>query len=307
MSDRRFSSLLGASLAAAGSSVALGSSVAASSQLTDYPTTYSQALRYGLAAVVLWVLAGGRIPRLTGGQLLRLVALASSGLIGFNFFLLMALRDGDAGTVGAIIGAVPVVLAVVGPILSGGRPSWLALLAALVVVVGAAIVHGVDVSTPPDALLWAILAMICEAGFSLLAIPILKQLKPITLSMSVAAVAAVLLLVAGLVLDGTAVRAPNGAELWAIVYLALVATAAAFVLWYSSLTRMPVEVAGLFAGLVPVAALLTSAAVGATTITAMRLSGALLVGAGVVGGVLASQAANRNDKTRSPSSTVQEV
>jgi drug/metabolite transporter (DMT)-like permease len=71
----------------------------------------------------------------------------------------------------------------------------------------------------------------------------------------------------------------------------LMVTALAFVLWYSGMARLGAERAGLFAGLVPVAALLSSAAVGGAAITIPRLVGALTVGAGVAIGMRGSEEA----------------
>lgn len=291
MAERSLARLLAGGSAAAGSSIAVGSSVAGSSQLTGYPIALGQALRYALAAVLLYALARGRLPRLRPTQWARLAALAAVGLAGFNVFLIAALREGDVGTVGAIIGAVPVVLALAGPLWSRRAPSPGIVAAAAIVVAGAAVVYGVGGSTPAPALLWAILAMLCECGFSLLAVPLLDDLEPTALSMSVSAVAAAMLFGYTLAFGSGPALMPTGAETAAIGYLALVPTAGAFVLWYSSLSKIPVETAGLFAGLVPVAAMLTSAAVGATAVTWVRVGGALLISAGVAVGVLASRRA----------------
>lgn len=78
-----------------------------------------------------------------------------------------------------------------------------------------------------------------------------------------------------------AVRLPTWQEAAAFGYLAVVVTAVGFVVWYSGVRRLGVEQAGLFAGLVPVAALVTSAAVGAAAFTLPRLVGVVAVGAGV--------------------------
>ncbi|HEU5155864.1 MAG TPA: DMT family transporter [Streptosporangiaceae bacterium] len=271
------------------SSIAVGSAVAANSQLTDYPVSYSQALRYGLAAILLWLVSRAKIPRVRPRQLVRLTALSVTGLAGFNVFLIAALRSGDPGTVGAIIGAVPVVLAIAGPLLGGRRPTWQPLFGAVVVALGAMVVHGVDGSTGTADVVWAVLAMLCEAAFSLLALPLLKEFKPLTLSMLVCAIAAPLLAAAGLVQNGLSVPPPTGVEVAAVVHLAVFATAGAFLLWYYSLSIIPVETVGVFAGIVPVAALITSAAIGSTVISLPRFGGAMLVATGIVIGVYGSR------------------
>jgi drug/metabolite transporter (DMT)-like permease len=76
--------------------------------------------------------------------------------------------------------------------------------------------------------------------------------------------------------------------------MAVVVTALAFVLWYSSVERLGVERAGLFAGVVPVSALLSATAIGESSLTLVRLLGAAAVGAGVTVGVR-SHDAGRGD------------
>src|SRR5215218_9060766 len=107
--------------AAAAAMVLVGSSVAAANALVAYPIAGGQALRYGLAGGLLAALARGRLPRLTAAQAGRLVALAASGLAGFNAFLIAAVREADAATVGVIVGSVPVVLALAGPLIDRRR------------------------------------------------------------------------------------------------------------------------------------------------------------------------------------------
>jgi drug/metabolite transporter (DMT)-like permease len=70
--------------------------------------------------------------------------------------------------------------------------------------------------------------------------------------------------------------------------MALVVTVGGFLMWYSSLTLIGVERAGLFAGVLPVTALLFSVAIGAAEFTVTRLAGALVVAVGITIGVRVS-------------------
>jgi threonine/homoserine efflux transporter RhtA len=90
------------SLFATGAMVAVGSSVAASSLFKDYPILAGQGLRYSLGAVVLVLFARGVLPRFERADLPRLLLLSATGLAGFNVFLIAALREADAGSVGVI-------------------------------------------------------------------------------------------------------------------------------------------------------------------------------------------------------------
>jgi drug/metabolite transporter (DMT)-like permease len=266
--------------------VVVGSSVAASSIITDYPILGGQATRYALGAALLAALARGKLPRPRRSQLAGLLALAATGLAGFNVFLIAALRQADAGSVGVIVGCVPLALALLGPALDGRAPSGRVVAAALVVSAGAAFVQWSGGAMPPVGLGLSMGALACEAAFSLLAVPLLATLGPVGVSTYACAAAAAMLLAAAVGVDGaSAVRLPTVQEAAAFGYLAVVVTAVGFVLWYSGVRRLGVERAGLFAGLVPVAALVTSAAVGAATFTLSRLLGAVAVGAGVTLGI----------------------
>jgi drug/metabolite transporter (DMT)-like permease len=216
-----------------------------------------------------------------------LVTLASVGLAGFNVFLIAALRGADAGTVGAIIGCVPIGLALAGPLLRKERYRPRVLIAAMVVATGVFIVHGFGGAASLSSLTFALAAMLCEIGFSLLALHLLRDLGPVGLSTYASATGALILVLGGLFIHGVddISLSMSHEELLAVVYLALVSTAGAFVMWYSSLERLPVEIAGLFAGVVPVAALLTAVLVDSATLNSVRVLGALVVGAGVVLGL----------------------
>ncbi|MEV5440981.1 EamA family transporter [Streptomyces sp. NPDC052644] len=101
-----------------------------------------------------------------------------------------------------------------------------------------------------------------------------------------AALSVPMLLLTGLALDGTdALRLPTPGEAAAFAYLGAAVTAAALFLWYDALRRLGADRAGLFAGLVPVGALLTTVALGLSRPQLADIAGALLVTAGVAAGL----------------------
>jgi drug/metabolite transporter (DMT)-like permease len=278
----------GAALAATATAM-VGSVVAASSLLVDYPALAGQAGRYALGAAVLAVVVRAhglrRLPRLSARELGLVTALAASGLVGFNLCVLAAVDRADPAVVGLVIGCTPVVLALVGPPLAGRPPTRRGLAAAAVVVAGAALAQGGG-RTSATGLLLAVGALAGEAAFSLLAVPLLPKLGPVGLSAYVCAAAAILLAAAAVVLDGSAVLVPpTAAQGLALAWLGLVVTTIGFVAWYSGVARLGVERAGLFAGLIPVAALVSVAVVGASEISGIKLAGSLVVGAGIVLGL----------------------
>lgn len=276
------------SAAAAAAMVLLGSSVASASALVDYPVAGGQALRYGVAGVLLLALVRGRLPRLTPREALRVLAVAAVGLAGFNAFLIAAVRETDAASVGAIVACVPVALALLGPLLEYRPLSGRVIGAAALVAVGAGVVQWSGTRLSLLALALALGALACEAAFSLVAVPLVASVGPAAVSTYACLFATPLLLLAAVALDGSgALPLPTGEEAAALVYLAVVVTATGFALWYASIERLGVDRAGLFAGVMPVSALLTAAAIGASELTSVRLLGTLVVGAGVTAGVTA--------------------
>jgi drug/metabolite transporter (DMT)-like permease len=149
----------------------LGSSVAISRSIVAYPTLTGQALRYAVAATILALLAR-RAGRMDPMDLLRLVALSATGLVGFNVCLLAALRHAEAAVVGTVVGCSPLALAIVGPLSNRTRPAARLVLASAVVVAGAALVEGTG-RADRTGLLAAAGTLAGEVLFSLLAAPLL--------------------------------------------------------------------------------------------------------------------------------------
>ncbi|GGM17114.1 DMT family transporter [Dactylosporangium sucinum] len=259
----------------------LGSSFTVSRSIGSFPVLTGQALRYTLAALALFALLATSQRRLpTLRELVRLGAVAATGLVLFNVLLLAALRHADPAVIGTIVGVSPLVLALLGPLQEGRRPSRRLLLAGGVVVLGAALVEGFGHTDPAG--LWAAVGVLgCEAAFSLLAAPLLPRLGPVRVSAwsTLLAVPILLLLVP---VTGERPRLPTREEAAAIAFLGLVLTVVAFVCWYAAVAGLGVDRAGLFVGLVPVFALLTVSIVDGVRPGLPRVAGVLLVGSGLV-------------------------
>ncbi|WP_104818934.1 DMT family transporter [Kitasatospora sp. MMS16-BH015] len=283
------SATLRGSLCAGTAMVSVGSSAAVSPLLVDYPLLAGQGWRY-LVAGLLLLLAGRRAaatPRLTPRQWLRVGALAATGMAGFNVFLLKAVEHATPSTVGAVVGAAPVVLAVAGPLGAGRRPSGRIALCAAVTTLGVAVIQTFGTGSPLS-LLYAVGALACECCFSLLAVPLLPVLGPRRLSGLACLVAAPMLgLCAALVEGRAALRPPTGTQGLALAYLTLVVTALAFFLWYAGIGLLGVDRAGLFAGIIPLTAVLLGPLLGTGTLAPSALLGAVLVGGAVLYGVTA--------------------
>jgi drug/metabolite transporter (DMT)-like permease len=238
--------------------------------------------------VILLAVARARglgLVRLTMREALLLLALAATGLVLFNVCVIEATRHASPTLVGTIVGAVPVVLALAGPLLARSRPSIRVVIGAFVVVVGATVTTGLGGGSLTG-LAYSLGALACEACFSLLAIPLLPKLGPIRVSTYTVVVAVPLLLLVGIIADGSGVlRMPTPAEATALVYLGTIISAGAFLLWYGALPRLGADRAGLFAGVVPIGAIVTTVLLGLGAPTATELGGVTLVIAGLVVGL----------------------
>lgn len=294
-----------ATFPAAGAAVAMllvGTSTAVSATISDYPVLSGQALRYALAAAILLVVVRRqRLPRatLTPREVALLVALAATGLVGFNLLLIEATRHASPAMIGSVVGAVPVVLAIAGPLMQRSRPAVRVIAAALIVAAGTAVSAGFGGGTMYGVLL-SVGALVCEVAFSLLALPLLVKLGPLRVAAYPAALSVPMLLIASVLWEGPAVlRLPTLTEAAAFGYLGALVTAAAFFLWYDALRRLGADRAGLFAGLVPVGALLTTAALGLGEVRVGHVAGALLVATGVVVGMRQSSRQDASQTGRS--------
>jgi drug/metabolite transporter (DMT)-like permease len=277
-------------VAACGAMAAVGSSFAVLDGLRDYPAAGGQALRYAVGAALLAGLARGRIGRPSKRELIRLALLAATGLAAFNVLVLAAEDSMDPGSVGVVVATVPVLLALAGPLQAGHKPQARLVAAGAIVATGAAAVQGLGGDVSAKGLIAALGALACEAAFSLLAAPLLASLGPVGVSAWAAGLAAPMLALLALPTGGFPVPAP--AEAAGLAWLAVVISGA-FVLWYSAIRALGVERTGLFAGVLPVAALFCGAALGGSALTPGRVAGVLAVAAGIAAGLSVGSRARR--------------
>lgn len=279
-----------ATAAAAGAlgMVCVGGSVAVSGTLADAPLLTAQALRYGVACALLIGLArltrhSIRRPRRT--EWLWLCGVASTGLVLFNIGLVRGSDHAEPAALAVAVAGAPVVLAMLGPLLEGNRPTPAAVGAAGVVTAGAVLVQGGG-RTDIVGVGWAAAVLLCEVGFTLLAVPVLRRHGAWGVSVHACWIAAAQLTVFGVVIEGpAAVTALRGPHLLATAYLALVVTAIAFVLWYSAVGRLGSARAGLLTGVAPLSAAAAGVLLGEPVPGAPVWIGTALVALGLVVGV----------------------
>jgi len=235
----------------------VGGSVAASGMLADAPLHTAQALRYAVACALLvaWARATRRtLHRPRGAEWLWLIGVAISGLVVFNVALVHGSRHAEPAVLAVGVACVPVALAAIGPLLEGRSPRARVLTAAVVVSVGAVVVEGFG-RADAVGLAWAVTVFVCEAGFTLLAVPVLGRLGPVGVSVHTTWIAAAMFAILALRIEGiSAATTFDGDDLLAIGYLAVGVTALAFILWYSCVHSLGSGRAGLLTGVAPIAA-----------------------------------------------------
>ncbi|WP_267245929.1 DMT family transporter, partial [Streptomyces sp. PR69] len=273
-------SLRGALLAAF-ACLLVGASFTANSVLGGYPYAGGQALRYGLAFVLLLPLLGrgGGAPlrRLTARQWGRLALLAAVGMVGFNLSVLAAERTAEPAVPGVFVGCAPVAVAVLAPLLDGRRCARPVLLGALLVAAGAFTVQGWG-RTDAAGIAWSLCALLGEVGFALLAVPLVRPLGPRLLSAAVCGIAAAESALIGLAVHGSGMLpVPTAAEALALLWQAAVVTVVGFVCWYRAMQHIGAERATLFSGLIPVSAALTAPLVAAGAYGLPQALGSALV------------------------------
>jgi drug/metabolite transporter (DMT)-like permease len=280
----------GAVLAAAGMAC-VGSSVAVSGTIVDAPLFTLQAVRYTVAAVILLLtfrLTGRQVPRPRGTEWLWLAAVSMTGLVVFNVAVVRGVDHAEPAVIGVAVAAVPVLLAIVPPLVRRRRPPVILVVAALVVTAGAVLVQGTG-RTDAAGVGYAALALACEAGFTLCALPVLLRLGAAGVSFHSVWMAAAGLVVLGIGTEGAqAVGELDASDALAALWLAVVVTAVAFLLWYASVGLIGAGRAGLFTGVVPITAAVGGIALGGETPGLLVWFGTAVVAAGVVLGLRAA-------------------
>lgn len=266
----------------------VGGSVAVSGALGDAPLWAAQALRYAVACLLLLVMARVARQRLAlprGTEWLWLVGVAVTGLVLFNVALVEGSRHAEPAVLGVAVAAVPLALALIGPLMARRRPAAVVVAAAGVVTAGAALVQGGGRSDLTG-LAWAALVLACEAAFTLLAVPVLRRHGPWGVSVHSTWLAVVMFGALSVATEPPGAGLTlTAAEAGAVAYLAVAVTAVAFVLWYSAVDRLGPAAAGLLTGIAPVSAAATGVLLGGPVPGPWVWAGIVAVGAGLAAGL----------------------
>lgn len=271
-------------MAGAAAATIVGASVPVTGMLEGYPLLTGQAMRYALGGAVLLLVGlvtGTRLPLPSRRDVLPLLGLVATGMLGFNAVLLAAQRYAEPGFVAAVLGASPIVLA-----LLASRRSLAAIVGAVVVGAGVVVLSGGGAWHGPGLVL-ALLTMAGEVSFTLFAVGVVRRLGVLAVSTWTCLLAAVIGAVLGTFVEGW--RVPDSRQTVALVLLGTLLTAVAFGLWYFAVNTLGPGRAGVLIGLMPVSGLVTSVLMGAQELTLISVIGALTVALGCVIGLRKTQ------------------
>jgi drug/metabolite transporter (DMT)-like permease len=191
----------------------------------------------------------------------------------------------EPAVIAVAVACVPVVLGVVGPLLEGRTPNRRVLFAAVVVTAGSALVEGTG-RADAIGIGWAAVALVCEAAFTLLAVPVLGRHGAWGVSLHSVWIGALMLALLGLAGEGPAAAGRISGPAWAaLAYLAIMVTAVAFLLWYSTVAALGAGAVGLLTGVAPISAALTGVATGGRVPGTLVWLGVLVVISGLAVGL----------------------
>ncbi len=266
----------------------VGGSVGVSRTLVAAPLFTAQAIRYAAATLVLFAIARSAripVPRPRGPEWLWLAGVAASGLVLFNVAIVRGVAHAEPAVIAVAVACVPIVLGIIGPLLERQTPRRQILLAALAVTAGSGLVEGAG-STDAVGVAWAAVALLCESAFTLLAVPVLPRHGAWGVSLHSVWIGTVMLAVLSAVTEGTSAVAGLTAADWAAVaYLAIMVTAVAFVLWYSTVASLGAGRVGLLTGIAPVSAAITGVVMGSRAPGPLVWAGVLVVIPGLAVGL----------------------
>jgi drug/metabolite transporter (DMT)-like permease len=277
----------------------VGSSVAVSATLTTAPLLTAQAIRYAVAALVLVALARSlhipiAAPR--GREWLWLGGIAATGLVLFNIAVVRGVAQGQPATIAVAIACAPVALGVIGPLLQHQAPQRKIVLAAVAVTAGSVLVEGAG-HVHLIGIAWAVVTLATESAFTLLAVPVLGRHGAWGVSVHSVWLGAAMFTVLALVTEGPGAAARlSAADVGAIVYLAVLVTVAAFVLWYSTVAALGPGPVGLLTGIAPVSAALAGIATGSRAPSPLMWAGIGVVLAGLAAGLRPGRTASHPRK-----------
>ncbi len=238
--------------------------------------------------VPLWAWQEGERGKWTRRDLLVLASLGVA-VLGNHLLTLFGLRYIGAAAAGVIIGASPVITALLSSLLLRDVPFTAVAAGCAVSFAGVALVSGGGDQTPVGADPWLggiliVLGLVSWALYTIGGRTIMERLSPLTVNWTTLLVSILLqiplLATDRQIIDAGFASAPAGAWL-ALGYLIVFATALGQQAWLYGVKGVGPSRAGVFVNLIPVSALLLSALVLGESISVKEVAGIALILAGV--------------------------
>jgi drug/metabolite transporter (DMT)-like permease len=298
-------SRFGACAALSGGFILAGSSVAAAKLLTGLPVFFTAAAGAAIAFLALCPLAAREVPAEEAasrraalrGALPLLAIQAFFGVALFRVLMLLALARTSAAVAGIAMSAAPAITTALAALFLkeriGPRTAAGICLAALGIAAlqsggagGEATGAAAGVARGGSALAGCLLALgaaASESVFNVLAKRLPASIGPRLASAAVMGLAALMLGILSFATGEVVSWGDIGlARLLAIAYMGFFSSALAYILWYTGVARLPVSIAGVFSGLMPLSSFALSIAFLGERPRAIAFLGSALA----IGGVL---------------------
>jgi drug/metabolite transporter (DMT)-like permease len=275
----------------AGAMGIVGTSVTANKFIVGHaPIFLASAVRFVIATAILLALVRlveDGLPRLPRRLHALLALQALAGIFLFNALLLIGLDMTTATISGIITAATPAVIALMSVAMGEhlSRGGWMGVSLAIAGVVAVNLL-----ATPPkDAAshpllggLLVFVAVIGEALYTIIGKHAAGRVSPLATAALVSLYGAAMFMPFALWDLRTADLGAIPASAWlAVLYLALIVTVVAFVLWFRGLQAIPASIAGAFTGMIPVTAVISAGLILDEEIGLLHISGIACVLAGI--------------------------
>ncbi|MFP3845736.1 DMT family transporter [Priestia filamentosa] len=249
----------------------VGSSFVVSKWILEvFPIYLASGIRYGIAAVLLFILlyfTERPFPKFTKHDFLILCLLSLTGVCGFSILLLYGLQYTTATESGIITSTSPMVICLISFLFLKEKMSRRQWSGVLLAVCGIAAIHLLTGDTQeivPGIPRWVgtlliFGAVIGEALFTIFGKVLSKKMSPLCIA-TFATIIGFLMFLPFSIYEAISFNfsQPTILEWMYIVYYAVIVTVIGFVLWYYGVSKVPVSTSAVFTGIIAVSSLILS-------------------------------------------------
>jgi len=268
-----------------------GTFIAGRIMSANLPPFTSAFLRFLLASILLLLIAMktyGGLPKLKPLQILLIISMSITGIVGYNFFFFSGLKLITASRASMIIALNPSIITIFSMILFKDKLTKIKIAGIMLSLTGALIVISrgnlMEVFQGKIGLgeLFILACALCWSSFTVLGKIVTKQLKPIIAITYACLVGTFILLVPAIMEHELPHFLNYHLEVWASVFaLGFFGTALAFTWFYEGIEKIGPTQAGIFINFVPVFATALSVLILNEKLYPSLLIGAVFVVSGV--------------------------